>query len=100
TKIKKKTLEQNRQKWTNKLEKVIPTGIPKANYYSSVIFEEQIESSLKINTVKVGASKMEKEKNATSRYDVSTDNNKVTAKLKNPKGNDDFYKYGIYTLQV
>ena len=31
---------------------------------------------------------------------LSTDNNKVTAKLKDPKGNDDFYKYGIYTLQV
>ena len=41
-----------------------------------------------------------RKKNATSWFDVSTDNNKVTAKLKDPKGNDDFYKYGIYTLQV
>lgn len=100
TKVENNTVEHFGQKWTYNVDQVIPTGIPTAHYYSSFIFEDQIESCLKITSVKVVASNMEKEKNATSWFDVSTDNNKVTAKLKNPKGNDDFYKYGIYTLQV
>lgn len=100
TKVENNTVEHFGQKWTYNVDQVIPTGIPTAHYYSSFIFEDQIESCLKITSVKVVASNMEKEKNATSWFDVSTDNNKVTAKLKDPKGNDDFYKYGIYTLQV
>lgn len=100
TQVTSNTVEHFGQDWTYNVDQVIPTGIPTAHYYSSFIFEDQIESCLKITSVKVVASNMEKEKNATSWFDVSTDNNKVTAKLKDPKGNDDFYKYGIYTLQV
>ena len=99
-KVENNTVEHFGQEWTYNVDQVIPTGIPTAHHYSSFIFEDQIESCLKITSVKVVASNMEKEKNATSWFDVSTDNNKVTAKLKDPKGNDDFYKYGIYTLQV
>ena len=55
---------------------------------------------MKINSVKVVASKMESTKDATSWFDIKTDGNKVTATLKDPKGNDSFYKYGIYTLKI
>ena len=48
-------------------------------------FEDQVESCMKINSVKVVASNMETEKNATSWFDIKTDGNKVTAKLKDAK---------------
>lgn len=88
------------QEWKYSVEQVIPTKIPTAHHYSAFSFEDQIESCLKITSVKVIASDMEKEKDVTSWFDVSTNNNKVTADLKDPKGNSDFYKYGIYTLEV
>lgn len=88
------------QEWKYSVEQVIPTKIPTAHHYSAFSFEDQIESCLKITSVKVIASDMEKEKDVTSWFNVSTNNNKVTADLKDPKGNSDFYKYGIYTLEV
>jgi len=94
------TVEHFGQDWTYNVEQVIPAGIPEAHRYSKFAFEDQIESCMKINSVKVVASKMESTKDATSWFDIKTDGNKVTATLKDPKGNDDFYKYGIYTLQV
>lgn len=100
TDVTSNTAEHFGQEWTYSVEQVIPTRIPTAHYYSTFNFEDQIESCLKITSVKVVASDIEKEKDVTSWFDVSTENNKVTAKLKNPKGNDSFYKYGIYTLEV
>lgn len=55
---------------------------------------------MKINSVKVIASNMEKEKDETSLFDIQTTGNKVTAKLKDAKGSADFYKYGIHTLKI
>ena len=54
---------------------------------------------MKINSVKVIASKMESTKMQNQLSDIKTDGNKVTATLKDPKGNDSFYKYGIYRLK-
>ncbi|RHU08013.1 isopeptide-forming domain-containing fimbrial protein [Lachnospiraceae bacterium AM25-27] len=100
TNVTSNTVEHFGQDWTYNIEQVIPTQIPEAHHYSGFQFEDQIESCMKINSVKVVASNMEKEKNATSWFDITTDGNKVVAKLKDAKGNDDFYKYGIYTLKV
>ena len=100
TQVTSNTVEHFGQDWTYNVEQVIPAGIPEAHRYSKFAFEDQIESCMKINSVKVVASKMESTKDATSWFDIKTDGNKVTATLKDPKGNDDFYKYGIYTLQV
>ena len=94
------TVEHFGQDWTYNVEQVIPAGIPEAHRYSKFAFEDQIESCMKINSVKVVASKMESTKDATSWFDIKTDGNKVTATLKDPKGNDSFYKYGIYTLKI
>ena len=100
TQVTSNTVEHFGQDWTYNVEQVIPAGIPEAHRYSKFAFEDQIESCLKINSVKVVASKMESTKDATSWFDIKTDGNKVTATLKNPKGNDSFYKYGIYTLKI
>ena len=100
TQVTSNTVEHFGQDWTYNVEQVIPAGIPEAHRYSKFAFEDQIESCMKINSVKVVASKMESTKDATSWFDIKTDGNKVTATLKDPKGNDGFYKYGIYTLQV
>lgn len=100
TQVTSNTVEHFGQDWTYNVEQVIPAGIPEAHRYSKFAFEDQIESCLKINSVKVVASKMESAKDATSWFDIKTDGNKVTATLKDPKGNDSFYKYGIYTLKI
>ena len=100
TKVENNTVEHFGQKWTYNVDQVIPTGIPTAHYYSSFIFEDQIESCLKITSVKVVASNMEKEKNATSWFDVSTVGNEVKAILKNPGSNDEFYKNNSYTMEI
>lgn len=100
TNVTSNTVEHFGQNWTYNIEQVIPTQIPEAHHYSGFQFEDQIESCMKINSVKVVASNMEKEKNATSWFDITTDGNKVVAKLKDAKGNDDFYKYGIYILKI
>ena len=100
TKVENNTVEHFGQKWTYNVDQVIPTGIPTAHYYSSFIFEDQIESCLKITSVKVVASNMEKEKNATSWFDVSTVGNEVKATLKNPGSNDEFYKNNSYTMEI
>ena len=100
TQVTSNTVEHFGQDWTYNVEQVIPAGIPEAHRYSKFAFEDQIESCMKINSVKVVASKMESTKDATSWFDIKTDGNKVTATLKDPKGNDSFYKYGIYTLKV
>ena len=100
TQVTSNTVEHFGQDWTYNVEQVIPAGIPEAHRYSKFAFEDQIESCLKINSVKVVASNMESTKDATSWFDIKTDGNKVTATLKDPKGNDSFYKYGIYTLKI
>lgn len=94
------TVEHFGQNWTYNIEQVIPTQIPEAHHYSGFQFEDQIESCMKINSVKVIASNMEKEKDETSLFDIQTTGNKVTAKLKDAKGSADFYKYGIHTLKI
>lgn len=100
TQVTSNTVEHFGQDWTYNVEQVIPAGIPEAHRYSKFVFEDQIESCMKINSVKVIASKMESTKDATSWFDIKTDGNKVTATLKDPKGNDSFYKYGIYRLKI
>ena len=100
TQVTSNTVEHFGQDWTYNVEQVIPAGIPEAHRYSKFAFEDQIESCMKINSVKVVASKMESTKDATSWFDIKTDGNKVTATLKDPKGNESFYKYGIYTLKI
>lgn len=100
TQVTSNTVEHFGQDWTYNVEQVIPAGIPEAHRYSKFAFEDQIESCMKINSVKVIASKMESTKDATSWFDIKTDGNKVTATLKDPKGNDSFYKYGIYRLKI
>lgn len=100
TQVTSNTVEHFGQDWTYNVEQVIPTGIPTAHRYSKFEFEDEIESCMKINSVKVVASKMESTKDATSWFDIKTDGNKVTATLKDPKGNDSFYNYGIYTLKI
>ena len=100
TQVTSNTVEHFGQDWTYNVEQVIPAGIPEAHRYSKFAFEDQIESCMKINSVKVVASKMESTKDATSWFDIKTDGNKVTVTLKDPKGNESFYKYGIYTLKI
>lgn len=100
TQVTSNTVEHFGQDWTYNVEQVIPAGIPEAHRYSKFAFEDQIESCMKINSVKVVASKIESTKDATSWFDIKTDGNKVTATLKDPKGNESFYKYGIYTLKI
>lgn len=100
TKVTSNTVEHFGQDWTYNVEQVIPTGIPTAHRYTKFEFEDEIESCMKINSVKVVASKMESTKDATSWFDIKTNGNKVTATLKDPKGNASFYNYGIYTLKV
>lgn len=100
TAVTSNTVEHFGQDWTYNIEQVISTDIPDAHRYSNFEFEDQVESCMKINSVKVVASNMETEKNATSWFDIKTDGNKVTAKLKDAKKNDSFYKYGIYTLKI
>ena len=100
TQVTSNTVEHFGQDWTYNVKQVIPAGIPEAHRYSKFAFEDQIESCMKINSVKVVASKMESTKDATSWFDIKTDGNKVTATLKDPKGNESFYKYGIYTLKI
>ena len=100
TKVTSNTVEHFGQNWTYNVEQVIPTGIPTAHRYTKFEFEDEIESCMKINSVKVVASKMESTKDATSWFDIKTNGNKVTATLKDPKGNASFYNYGIYTLKV
>lgn len=100
TKVTSNTVEHFGQDWTYNIEQVIPTGIPTAHRYTKFEFEDEIESCMKINSVKVVASKMESTKDSTSWFDIKTNGNKVTATLKDPKGNASFYNYGIYTLKV
>lgn len=100
TKVTSNTVEHFGQDWTYNVEQVIPTGIPTAHRYTKFEFEDEIESCMKINSVKVIASNMEKEKDETSLFDIQTTGNKVTAKLKDAKGSADFYKYGIHTLKI
>ena len=100
TNVTSNTVEHFGQNWTYNIEQVIPTQIPEAHHYSGFQFEDQIESCMKINSVKVIASNMEKEKDETSLFDIQTTGNKVTAKLKDAKGSADFYKYGIHTLKI
>lgn len=100
TKVTSNTVEHFGQDWTYNVEQVIPTGIPTAHRYTKFEFEDEIESCMKINSVKIIASNMEKEKDETSLFDIQTTGNKVTAKLKDAKGSADFYKYGIHTLKI
>lgn len=100
TKVTSNTVEHFGQDWTYNVEQVIPTEIPTAHRYTKFEFEDEIESCMKINSVKVVASKMVSTKDATSWFDIKTNGNKVTATLKDPKGNASFYNYGIYTLKV
>lgn len=100
TNVTSNTVEHFGQDWTYNVEQVIPTGIPTAHRYTKFEFEDEIESCMKINSVKVIASNMEKEKDETSLFDIQTTGNKVTAKLKDAKGSADFYKYGIHTLKI
>mgnify|MGYP000547341521 CR=1 FL=1 len=70
TQVTSNTVEHFGQDWTYNVEQVIPAGIPEAHRYSKFAFEDQIESCLKINSVKVVASKMESTKDATSWFDI------------------------------
>ena len=79
-KVENNTVEHFGQEWTYNVDQVIPTGIPTAHHYSSFIFEDQIESCLKITSVKVLHLIWKRKKMQTSWFDVSTDNNKVTDK--------------------
>ena len=65
TKVTSNTVEHFGQDWTYNVEQVIPTGIPTAHRYTKFEFEDEIESCMKINSVKVIASNMEKEKDET-----------------------------------
>ena len=65
-KVTSNTVEHFGQDWTYNVEQVIPTGIPTAHRYTKFEFEDEIESCMKINSVKVVASKMESTKDATS----------------------------------
>ena len=68
------------QEWTYNVDQVIPTGIPTAHHYSSFIFEDQIESCLKITSVKVLHLIMERKKMQQAGLMYQQINNKVTDK--------------------
>ena len=83
------------QIWTYEIDQAIAGEIPEAHYFKNFIFEDQIESCLKILDVKVYGDN----KDVSDEFDISQSGHFVRAKLKNP--NDAaFYKRGVYTLKI
>ena len=60
--------------------------MPSNFYYDNFSFEDQIESCMKINSIRVEAENAEaKVTDVTSMFKITSNGNKVVAKLKNSK---------------
>ena len=98
--VKANRVEHLGESWTYTVEQSIPSNIPKNFYYDSFSFEDQIESCMKINSIRVEAENAEaKISDVTSMFQITSSGNKVVAKLKNSK-NANFYKNTVYRLKI
>ena len=55
TNVKQNTVDHLAENWTYSVEQPVPDGTPENFYYDSFAFEDQVESCMKINSVKVEA---------------------------------------------
>ena len=98
--VKENTVEHLGGNWTYTVEQSIPSNIPSNFYYDNFSFEDQIESCMKINSIRVEAENAEaKVTDVTSMFKITSNGNKVVAKLKNSK-NANFYKNTVYRLKI
>lgn len=98
--VKENTVEHLGENWTYTVEQSIPSNIPSNFYYDNFSFEDQVESCMKINSIRVEAENAEaKVTDATSMFKITSSGNKVVAKLKNSK-NANFYKNTVYRLKI
>lgn len=81
--------------WDYEVSQVIAGEIPQAHYFDRFAFEDQIESCLKIQDIKVYGDG----EDVSSQFYISQNGNLVKAELKNPK-DPEFYKKGVYKLKV
>ena len=81
--------------WSYEIHQAIAAEIPEAHYFKNFIFEDQIESCLKILDVKVYGDN----KDVSDEFDISQAGHLVRAKLKHPD-DEAFYKRGVYTLKI
>lgn len=81
--------------WTYEISQAIAGEIPEAHYFKNFIFEDQIESCLKILDAKVFGDN----KDVSNEFDISQTGHIIRAKLKNPS-DAAFYKRGVYTLKI
>ena len=100
TNVKQNTVDHLAENWTYSVEQPVPDGTPENFYYDSFAFEDQVESCMKINSVKVEADSANAvTKDVTNMFTITQTDNKVVAKLKNPK-NAAFYNNTIYRLKI
>lgn len=100
TNVKQNTVDHLAENWTYSVEQPVPDGTPENFYYDSFAFEDQVESCMKINSVKVEADNANAvTKDVTNMFTITQTGNKVVAKLKNPK-NAAFYNNTIYRLKI
>ena len=98
--VKENTVEHLGGNWTYTVEQSIPSNMPSNFYYDNFSFEDQIESCMKINSIRVEAENAEaKVTDVTSMFKITSSGNKVVAKLKNSK-NANFYKNTVYRLKI
>ena len=98
--VKENTVEHLGGNWTYTVEQSIPSNMPSNFYYDNFSFEDQIESCMKINSIRVEAENAEaKVTDVTSMFKITSNGNKVVAKLKNSK-NANFYKNTVYRLKI
>lgn len=98
--VKENKVEHLGESWTYTVEQSIPSNIPENFYYDSFRFEDQIESCMKIHSIRVEAENAEaKISDVTSMFQITSSGNKVIAKLKNSK-NANFYKNTVYRLKI
>lgn len=87
--------------WTYKIAQPIANGLPSKWRYDNFEFHDQIDECLKILKVKVNGTDGVFTKDVSSWFNITKNNNNVTATLKDPKGNGSFYEdYTVYQLEV
>ena len=89
------------QHWTYKVEQEVPENIAEKHYYSAFELYDEIDSCLAIDSVNVyyGTSGTSDDKNVSSWFHISTTNNKVSAKLKDPS-KAAFYSHDTYRMII
>ncbi len=97
-------IKNAKQHWTYEVTQPIPTDIPSNFYFDSFGLYDNIDKCLTVDSAKVyyGMSGTSDERDVSDWFNIKVDkDNKVSAELKNPTKNADFYtEHSVYRLVI